>query len=385
MTHLQHAGEDLRPIALFFVAEDSEPNMDAPLPAVIERPEQLTPPWLTAALRAGGLETTVAGCSHRSVGTGQMADSYRVELELVDARADVPRSLVVKLPSADSISRASGARGAYASEVRFYLELASRLAIRVPECHYGAVSDDAASFVLILEDLAPGRQGDQLNGCSVDQAHAAVVNLAGLHAPLWCDAAIWDLELAMKMDPDSAAMLSEVLKPMTEGFVERYRSRLSADDVEVLGGFAAGAANWVRGRSERFALLHGDYRLDNLLFATSEGGYPVATVDWQTLGVGLPARDLAYFLGNGLTPEARRDHERRLVSAYHDELLAQGVAGYPLETCWEDYRYGQFQGPLITVLGAMSVKQTDRGDDMFMVMASRACRAIRDLDALDLL
>lgn len=359
--------------------------MEAPVPAVVERPEELTPHWLTGALRAGGLDVTLVSCSHHSVGTGQMADSYRVELQLSDPQADAPSSVVVKLPSASPISRASGARGGYASEVRFYLELASRLQIRVPVCHYGAVSADGAGFVLVLEDLAPGRQGDQINGCSVDQAHAAVVNLAGLHAPLWCDASIWDLDLAMQTDRDAAAMLAEILKPMTEGFVERYAARLSADDVDVLRGFAAGSAGWVLGRPERFSLLHGDYRLDNLLFASPEGGYPVAAVDWQTLGVGLPARDLAYFLGNGLRPDARRGHERRLVAAYHAELLAQGVVDYALETCWEDYRYGHFQGPLITVLGAMSVKQTDRGDDMFMLMASRSCRAIRDLGGLDLL
>lgn len=49
------------------------------------------------------------------------------------------------------------------------------------------------------------------------------------------------------------------------------------------------------------------------------------------------------------------------------------------------YVYGSFQGPSITMLGALFVGQTDRGDEMFMAMAERAMARIRDLNALDLL
>ena len=38
-------------------------------------------------------------------------------------------------------------------------------------------------------------------------------------------------------------------------------------------------------------------------------------------------------------------------------------------------------GVIYTVLGAMAVIQTDRGDEMFMAMCSRACQAIRDLES----
>ena len=57
------------------------------------------------------------------------------------------------------------------------------------------------------------------------------------------------------------------------------------------------------GRPDRFALMHGDYRLDNLLFDPDRTH--VTVVDWQTLGAGLPARDLAYFTGTSLMPDVR--------------------------------------------------------------------------------
>ena len=152
-----------------------------------------------------------------------------------------------------------------------------------------------------------------------------------------------------------------------------------------LRAFASRSGSWLLSRSERFSPIHGDYRLDNLLFATPAGGSPVATVDWQTLEIGLPGRDLGYFLGNSLSSENRRECERELVAAYHEALVALGVKGHSLEECFDDYRHGQFQGLLVTVVASVMLTHTQRGDAMFMAMSSRACQAIRDLESLDLL
>ena len=50
-----------------------------------------------------------------------------------------------------------------------------------------------------------------------------------------------------------------------------------------------------------------------------------------------------------------------------------------------DERHGAFQGPFITMLGAIAVGRTERGDRMFVAMAERSAAHVRDLDALDLL
>jgi hypothetical protein len=359
--------------------------MSEPEPPVVDRVEELTPDWLTTALRADSLDVTVVGVEHRPVGTGQMAESHRLALTYEGAAEGAPATVVAKIPAAGPESRAAGAAGGYATEVGFYRDLADSVTIRVPDCHYAALGRDAGEFVLLLEDLAPGEQGDQLAGCTVEQATAAVITLAGLHGPRWCDETLFDVDWIQRVTPETAMFLGLIMQSSTDGFIERYEARMVADDIEMLRAFAAVTGEWVAGRSERFGLVHGDYRLDNLLFATEAGGSPAAAVDWQTLGIGLPGRDLAYFLGNGLLPEDRRAHERQLVDAYHGALVATGVTDHSLDECWEDYRFGQFQGPLITVLGAMHVEQTDRGDGMFMAMISRAGEAIRDLGSLDLL
>ena len=140
---------------------------------------------------------------------------------------------------------------------------------------------------------------------------------------------------------------------------------------------------WLLARQERFGLVHGDYRLDNLMF--TPGGPEVAAVDWQTLSLALPARDLSYLVATSLSPEDRSAHERDIVVAYHQALVGFGIADYPLELCWEDYVFAMLQVPLVTTFGcAYSTSRTERGDRMFAVMVARGCAAIRDLGTLDL-
>jgi aminoglycoside phosphotransferase (APT) family kinase protein len=67
---------------------------------------------------------------------------------------------------------------------------------------------------------------------------------------------------------------------------------------------------FIRDRPGPRAVQHGDYRLDNMLFGTAEGGHPLAVVDWQTVVWGPPAFDASYFLGAGLPVDDRRRHER---------------------------------------------------------------------------
>ncbi|GAA2263201.1 phosphotransferase [Actinomadura luteofluorescens] len=335
-------------------------------------PTRLNAAWLSEVLGA-----TVTGVRWRPVGTGQMSGCFRGELTGDGA----PARLVAKLPAADQATREM-LKGIYRTEVRFYLDLASTVAVRTPACRYGMLTEDATDFVLLLEDLHPGAQGDQLAGCTAAEALDCVVNLAGLHGPRWCDPALLDLDWLHRTGPEDGDGVTAALVPATEIFIDRFAGRLAAEDEATLRAVALRAGPWITARPERFSLVHGDYRLDNIIFA-ADGGPGVAAVDWQTLTVGLPARDLAYFLGTGLTVADRRTRERDLVAAYHRALAGHGVTGYSLEQCWDDYVFAFLQGPLITVLGCAYGTPTERGDEMFLAMAARSCAAIRDHGSLD--
>lgn len=356
---------------------------------VVDRPELLTAAWLTAALRAEGHGVTVASVARTSVGTGQMGESFRLTLTFEGDPGSVPASLIAKLPTPNEALRPM-VSGAYRAELAFYRDLAPHLPVRVPHTYVLAAAEDHTTFVLLMEDLAPRTQGDQILGCSAAAAELAVVNLAGLHAGSWCDPRLADIEWLSPRDEASAQALADVYVDATQIFIDRYRPRLDADDIALLGQIPAAIAAWSLGRPERFSLVHGDYRLDNLMFPEltlpeAPGASDVVALDWQTLSVGLPARDLAYVLETGLPPEVRAASEHELVGAYHRALCGHGVTDYSLDQCFDDYRYGALQGPLITVLGAAYGAPTDRGDEMFVAMIRRSCAAVRELGTLALI
>ncbi|WP_067862254.1 phosphotransferase [Nocardia shimofusensis] len=343
--------------------------------------DDLTPEWLTAAL---GRPVRTARAV--AVGTGQIGTVYRVFLE----GDGVPGQILAKLPAADPAARAMLA-GAYRQEILFYTRLADTVSVRAPHCYYARSRGDCSEFTLLLEDMAPARPGDQLAGCGLPDAEAAVRNLAALHAPRWCDPTLLDEQGLSRTTPEEAAMLAEYYGPALDTFLDRIGDRLDPADADTLRGCVEHSAAWLLARPERFALVHGDYRLDNLLFAARSapvfGAGPVAdvesvevtAVDWQTLGLALPARDLAFFIGTSLDPESRRRHERRLVEQYWRAL---GVCGYTVEQCWQDYVFALPQGSLIAVFGAAFGTPSPRGDAMFAAMTRRSCAAIRELSAL---
>ena len=334
------------------------------------RIDAITPAWLSEALG-----TEVREVSAERVGTGQIGTCFRL-------RMDGDRSVLAKLPAEDPAARDLMA-GVYRAEVRFYRELAATVASRVPVCHHAEMATDSGDFVLLLEDLAAHRPGDQLAGCTADQARDAVTNLAGLHGPRWSDPTLLEVDGLSLNGPEDAALLAELYGPATEQFIDILGDLVSAEDAATLRACVAVCERWALARSERFALVHGDYRLDNLMFP-ADGTEGVVAVDFQTLSLALPARDLAFFLGTGLEPADRRAHERDLVAAYHQALTAYGVTGYDLDQAFDDYVFAMLQGPLVAVFGCAYGARTERGDLMFAAMVRRACTAIRELGTLRL-
>ena len=342
-------------------------------------PDDVTPAWLGSVLGA-----YVADVDVTAIGTGQTGATYRVRAAYA-ADSDLPATFAVKLSAQDDAVRERVALG-YRSEVEYYARVADRMSIPVPPCFYSEISDDGADFVLILADMAPAVQGDQIAGCSRQEATLAVEALAGLHGPSWCDPAWMDLPAVVMPKPgddDAAKGLGDISRMAADIVIDRLGAQIAADDQETLVAAMSLVTPWLKAEPKRYALMHGDYRLDNMLFDPDRTR--ITIVDWQTVGIGLPGRDLAYFTGTSLEPSVRSKMERELVERYHRTLLGFDVTGYDLDTCWRDYRLGLVQVPLLVALGTAFASTTERGDDMMMAMLSRGCRAIRELDTLELI
>ena len=163
---------------------------------------------LTAALHASGAldpSARVTAVDERAVGTGQMGDCLRLALTY-DRAVDAPASVVAKLPSSNETSRATGmAMRTYEVEVRFYQQLAADLPVRSPRCHHAEIDLGSGDFVLLLEDLAPAEQGDQVAGCTVEEARLVLAEAARLHAPRWGDGTLDRLDWAVRWSQASNA------------------------------------------------------------------------------------------------------------------------------------------------------------------------------------
>lgn len=337
----------------------------------------ITAQWLSEIL-----EYEVRSVSGRRIGTGQTGACYRLTLDADRG----PRSVLAKVAAGELEAR-TRVSGGYAAEVGFYAELVDSLDVRAPKCWYAAISEDRLRFTLLLEDLAPRVQGVQAEGCTLAGAQAAIRNLAGLHAPRWNDPSLHEFTFLLKTSGrQRVEFLTGITQSAAREFVQRYGAALGTANVATVEAAASVIGDWLDASSQQpFTLLHGDYRLDNLMFGDDPDD--VVAVDWQTASVGPPARDLAYFAGTCLEVVQRREVERDLVELYHQELLRRGVAGYDFEQCFLDYRKGQLQAILITCVGAIFATRDRSADSdrMFLAMANRAAAAIRDLGSLELL
>jgi hypothetical protein len=358
----------------------------APLPD-IRRPDRIDAAWLTSALQAAGVDAVVRAFQAKPIGTGQIGDSLRFQLTYERGGDDAPASLVGKFPSADPDSFAAGVSGRnYVREVMFYRRLADTALIATPRCYLADVDEVTSEFVLLMEDLAPAEQGDQLRGVSVDEALLVVDEAAKLHASHWGAPGVetepW---LLASRASDYRPPPPEVIKGMWGRFVERYADRLEpkvmqagaklAERIEVFRTLNKGAR----------CLTHNDFRPDNMMFATAAGGRPITVLDWQSVGLGCGPSDLAYFLAGALPPETRRAHEAQFLARYHQGLTSCGVSGYDAAALRRDYGWGAFRLLMTAFMSSVRVKRTARGDDMFMQMAHSAAEHIFDHGALALL
>jgi hypothetical protein len=342
-------------------------------------PKDVTPEWLTDVLVHAGIEATVSDFSMANIGTGQVGQNVR--FDLIYSQGQGPNSLVGKFASDDPVSRQTGiAVNDYLKEVLFYQQLSSKLDVTMPKIYFSAINlEQPDEFVLMMQDLTPAVQGDQLAGCDADQANLALNELAGLAGPLWCDKSLKSLEwLAPPPINDNPSALWDMLAP---GFIERYEPRLAQEHLSLLEKFGQKFAAYSANDTEIFTLVHIDYRLDNMMFG---GPYPVAIVDWSP-SIGSGADDAAYFMGTGMDAEPRQQHERHLLKEYHDRLVAYGIDNYDFNACWLDYRRRSFAGMVMAVIASMIVGQTERGDTMFMTMLRRSADMAIELEGLSAL
>ncbi|RJF87846.1 DUF1679 domain-containing protein [Oleomonas cavernae] len=356
-----------------------------PRPPFVDAPLALGPDWFNTLFAHRGPAADVTAVEARAIGTGQVGTNVRYSLGFRQNHAGLPQTLVGKFQSQDEKNRMAGkVLGLYEREYRFYDTFAGSAARIAPGLFYSDYDEATDRVTLLMEDMAPAVQGDQLAGCTLAQAELAMDAAAVLHASHWNDPMLdtypW-LQFTSAAPPPM--ITPDFMAALWPQFKDRYGDRVSPRAAAIGDAFVAGLALWAEGYRGPKCLSHGDFRLDNMLFGGRHR--PLAVVDWQTLSLSGPANDVAYFLGAGLVEADRRRHEEQLVRHYHTRLREAGITDYPFDALWRDYRWFSFSGLQMAFAAAILVEQTARGDAMFLTMLHRHADQIETLGALSLL
>lgn len=330
--------------------------------------DDITPGWLTRALRAGGdPDVTVRELAVTGVVWGT-ATKVLLRVDYAAGGTRHPERICVKGGFVPEL-RAIMAQG-YRTEARFYREIAPQLDRGLPRCWFAG--EDGEQGIVILDDLAAqgARFRDAREPLTVDQAAAALDVLASWHrrrdiAVPWRTAA-----------PHLRAMVGGLLTP---AHWDTYIGQATGgpvldvlDDRERVG--RAFGALWATEDAGPQALTHGDANLTNVYLDAA--GSP-RFLDWQFAGLGDAYHDVALFLIGALSVADRRAHEQPLLRAY---LAARGDTAETFNEAWTAYRRHPLHGAVYALTPEEMQPSAIRA-----ALADRFAQAALDLDTYRLL
>lgn len=339
---------------------------------------EITPGWLAEAT---GLDVQAADIEQIGVGIGVSSALYRARL----AGPGCPATVVVKLPALDEAAVfTSTMLRMYTREAGFFGELSQDAPIRVPRCLHADCDQETSQFVLVMEDLGALRAIDQVAGMSIADAERAVDGLAAWHATWWRKGdGLAERGLTVSLGDEIYKAVLPLVFP--EGW-----AKLEAE-LDIPASIDAVGSRWVDAMprlldslaAEPTTMIHGDFRADNLFF-DADGS--VAAVDFQLIGTGRAAYDLAYFVTQSIAPDDASQHERPLFDRWVAALRSAGVPQGDLSEAWEDYRTAALFCLVYPVVAWRGMDAADpRQCGLASTMMQRFDRAVAELDLAALL
>jgi len=313
------------------------PMKEAGPSAIPDRPEAITPEWLTEALA-----TTLAGAE---VATVEVLDRHsgttgRARLGVAYAPGSTgPATVFVKLrPFGEMQRELVAATDMGRREAHFYEALGDEVPVRVPRAYFAAHGDAPTDYVMVLEDL-------EASGCTFPtsvEEHArshgrqVIEGLARLHAHFWGDERFGG-ELSW-IPPSMRGALGAAL-------IDQARQQLSGEMPPVFGELCRLYVEhhericdlWDEGPS---TLVHGDIHSGNQFVDGDRVGF----YDWAVISRSPGVRDLGIYLCNSCPPEVRSAEEAGWLRAYRETLLHAGVDAPDEESLWHRYRLAVLYG-----------------------------------------
>ena len=351
--------------------------MAAAIPTSID---EVTAKWMSDATgwNVSSLRNEMIG-----VGVGVASAVYRSHL----TGTGCPASVITKMPAVDpNAAFTSTVLRMYIREVKFFKTLAKDMPFRVSKSFYGEVNEETSQFAMVVEDLGKMRIVDQVKGMSAADARRAVDGLAAMHAKWWgkADALAADGTTISLGDPIYPAIVPMVF---AEGWEKCTKEIKMPDSIMQVGpkfgeNVAPLLASLAKGPN---TLAHGDYRADNILFGAND---ELTVLDFQLIGTGIGAYDLAYFVTQSITADDASKHERELFDRWIDGLLAGGAPRDLVDkkALWEHYRSAALFCLAYPIIASRGMDMNDkRSFELIDCMNTRFDRAVRELNLASLI
>lgn len=354
----------------------------------------ITPEHITQILRTSGVISQANVTAQRAeIVTGEVsfhAQIVRLHLRYDRIETGAPSTLILKLPTPDPALHVNAAVfQPGAKENWFYQHIALRNHIAAPRCYYSAYDPATRQSILALADLGSARRISQVAGVSATEAQSAIAALARLHASWWEQQDAPAIKELQRINGTSDAGTNVVEKLYAEAWPQFIASGIVElpTPVSRFGEQLVGQIHNIETRAVHSpkTLVHGDFRLDNMLFDL-QTQLPICwLLDWEDVAFDNPAIDLSWFLG-GCLQLAASHHEEELLRFYHHSLGAAGVTGYAWAQCWHDYRCAMISSFVQGILSStINENATAYRQQFAQAVASRFIAACQRLRLSDLL
>lgn len=249
--------------------------------------KQVTPLWLTEALRSSGVldslsEVTVISEVPLKTSAGQSGWYADLIVEYSPRTQSAPRRMFLKGMKSNSDLFSNALANFFRHELIFYSKVAPLTQVRVPEFYFGEVAHDSSAAILALEALDSSTIGSMVDGLSVTDLRLLLQQLAGLHGRWWnsseMDSFNWPKDqFRLAAENHYAPKLRNVLE------------RIKTESPELLSPSATELAEtlvdripevWSYHQSTPRSLLQNDAGVNNVAFEKVNGSKRAIMFDW---------------------------------------------------------------------------------------------------------
>ena len=357
--------------------------------------ENITLDWLNQALGghlSAGNRVIAVTVSDGSSGRGFTGQVLKLGLEYSQADRG-PKSLILKIPLDMDNTIKAQMYPFNRNELKWYTDLGVSCPVRIPICYFADEDQNSSMTCLLLEDLSKLEAVPPTKGLSPDHAELAVYSLAHLHSHFWGRDTLKINEISSlgeKLDNLVASIKVgwEHAINLYSDFLDQNFHNMKEAYIKTLQKLRSDSPSKIK------TLIHGDYKVDNLLFDVGSET-EVVLLDWQGIGMGFGVEELAGFIPRSLSIKNRQRSEVRLLRIYHQALLTAGVDINNFEGFQREYSMGLltslatnigFSAKLVS--GELSDGNSERDkqmNDYNRLITQRKYAAVVDNNALQLL